>query len=77
MRPDIENRIKEGSIDAHFSAVLREIRPTSVVIGPCRPSDADIARDLAVPADGSAGYVAPQRTPQSSQQEIPADAVYS
>src|SRR5437868_2635780 len=27
VRPDIENRIKEGSIAAHFSAVIREIRP--------------------------------------------------
>ena len=26
VRPDIENRIKEGSIAAHFSAVVREIR---------------------------------------------------
>ncbi len=26
VRPDIENRIKEGSITAHFSAVVREIR---------------------------------------------------
>lgn len=32
VRPDIENRIKEGSIDARFSATVKEIRPTSVVI---------------------------------------------
>src|SRR5438045_7789195 len=34
VRPDIENRIKEGSVAAHFNAAIREIRPTSVVIGP-------------------------------------------
>ena len=34
VRPDIENRIKEGSIAAHFSAVVREIRAGSVVIAP-------------------------------------------
>jgi thioredoxin reductase (NADPH) len=32
VRPDIENRIKEGSIDGRFNALLSEIRPTSVVI---------------------------------------------
>jgi thioredoxin reductase (NADPH) len=32
VRPDIENRIREGSIAARFSAVIAEIRPTSVVI---------------------------------------------
>jgi thioredoxin reductase (NADPH) len=32
VRPDIENRIKEGSIAAHFSARVVEIRPTEVVV---------------------------------------------
>ena len=32
VRPDIENRIKEGSIAAHFEACVVEIRPTAVVI---------------------------------------------
>jgi thioredoxin reductase (NADPH) len=32
VRPDIENRIKEGSIAARFEARVVEIRPTSVVI---------------------------------------------
>ena len=36
VRPDIENRIKEGSIAARFSAQLKEIRPASVVVGPWR-----------------------------------------
>ena len=34
LRPDIDNRIKEGSIAAHFNTRLKEIRPTSVIIGP-------------------------------------------
>ena len=32
VRPDIENRIREGSIAAHFSSCLQEIRPTLVVV---------------------------------------------
>jgi thioredoxin reductase (NADPH) len=32
VRPDIENRIKEGSIPARFNATVSEIRNTSVVI---------------------------------------------
>jgi thioredoxin reductase (NADPH) len=32
VRPDIENRIKEGSVHACFNATLTEIRPTSVVL---------------------------------------------
>src|SRR5262249_19851488 len=74
--PDIENRIKEGSIPAHFSAIVREIRPTSVVLGPCRAFEPAVVADVPVPPDGSAGYVAPRRTGLSHEQEIPADAVY-
>ena len=32
VRPDIENRIQEGSVKARFEATVTEIRPTSVVI---------------------------------------------
>jgi thioredoxin reductase (NADPH) len=32
VRPDIENRIKEGSVAARFGALVTEIRPTSVVL---------------------------------------------
>jgi thioredoxin reductase (NADPH) len=32
VRPDIENRIKEGSIVAKFGRCVKEIRPTSVVL---------------------------------------------
>lgn len=32
VRPDIENRIAEGSIAARFSTLVTEIRPTSIVV---------------------------------------------
>ncbi|MEO6212691.1 MAG: YpdA family putative bacillithiol disulfide reductase [Vicinamibacterales bacterium] len=32
VKPDIENRIKEGSIAARFDTSIREIRPTEVVV---------------------------------------------
>lgn len=32
IRPDIDNRIKEGSVTAHFGARVLEIRPTSAII---------------------------------------------
>ena len=32
VKPDIENRIKEGAIAARFNATVREIRPTEVVV---------------------------------------------
>jgi bacillithiol disulfide reductase len=32
VRPDIDNRIKEGSVEARFNACLTEIRPTSVIV---------------------------------------------
>ncbi len=76
VRPDIENRIKEGSIAAFFSAVVREIRPTSIVVGPCGAMDRAAPRDLEVPADGSAGFAAPRRPGPDAEQEIPAEAVY-
>ena len=34
VRPDIENRIKEGSIATRFGACVKEIRPASIVIAP-------------------------------------------
>ena len=42
VRPDIENRIKEGSIAARFNMCVKEIRPTSIVLvgsGGSRGSD--------------------------------------
>ena len=45
VRPDIENRIKEGSIPARFETTVREIRPTAVVVqgpgGACEEIPAD------------------------------------
>jgi thioredoxin reductase (NADPH) len=32
VKPDIENRVKEGSIQAHFNAQVTEIRPNEVVL---------------------------------------------
>ena len=32
VRPDLENRFKEGSISARFNSIVEEIRPTSLVI---------------------------------------------
>lgn len=32
IRPDLENRIREGSVKAHFNTVVEEIRPASLVL---------------------------------------------
>jgi len=77
VRPDIENRIKEGSVAAHFNAAVREIRPTTVVIGPADAApSAPPPADVVFPADGSAGFSAPVRPALTGELEIPADAVY-
>jgi thioredoxin reductase (NADPH) len=40
VRPDIENRIKEGSIAARFKTTVEEIRPTTLVVrGPEGPEE--------------------------------------
>ena len=46
VRPDIENRIKEGSVAARFNTCVTEIRPTSVVV-----RTAGSERDEELPAD--------------------------
>lgn len=46
MKPDIENRIKEGSIAARFNTCVTDIRPGSVVV---RTGESD--RDEELPAD--------------------------
>ena len=76
VRPDIENRIKEGSIAAHFSAVVRDIRPTSVVIAPASVAPAAVPPEIAFPADGSADFDAPARPAPRGDVEIPTDAVF-
>src|SRR5437879_4661042 len=62
VRPDIENRIKEGSIAARFGHIVKEIRPTSLVLQPC------------VEGRGAAGARAFQAS--GLEEEMPADAVY-
>src|SRR6202790_2084972 len=39
VRPDIENRFKEGSIAAHFNSCVQEIRPSSVIVRHSTSSD--------------------------------------
>jgi len=46
VRPDIENRIKEGSIAARFNTCVKEIRPTSVLVRTEGPD-----QDEELPAD--------------------------
>jgi thioredoxin reductase (NADPH) len=84
VRPDIENRIKEGSIAARFSARLTEIRPTSVIvqgIGATEAADDEAARqrELATDADASrapATTIVPPAGTAPIVAEIAADAVY-
>ena len=76
VRPDIENRIKEGSIAAHFGAVVREIRPTSVLIAPSNGAQSPVPPDVAFPQDGSEDFDAPVRPAPRGELEIPADAVF-
>jgi thioredoxin reductase (NADPH) len=47
VRPDIENRIREGSIAARFGRRVVEIRPTSLLLGPfaCAGESEEIAAD--------------------------------
>ena len=54
VRPDIENRIKEGSIVARFNTCLIEIRPTSVVVSPVEGEHGERAKSAGseeIPAD--------------------------
>jgi len=62
VRPDIENRIKEGSVAARFGWCVKEIRPTSVVI--VSASGLDASGEACGPGESG------------SQEEMPADAVY-
>lgn len=49
MRPDIENRIKEGSIAARFNTCVKEITPASVVVAPNDGDPASVEDEI--PAD--------------------------
>jgi thioredoxin reductase (NADPH) len=84
VRPDIENRIKEGSIGARLGAELVEIRPDGVsvrAVPDAAAADDDTARqrELFADADASAApasaVVAPAAHTRSIE-DIPADAVY-
>jgi thioredoxin reductase (NADPH) len=69
VRPDIENRIKEGSIAARFNACVTAIRPTSVVVrvGSDGSSESRGSSESGEACDsGGSG----------TEEEIPADAVY-
>lgn len=90
VRPDIENRIKEGSIAARFGMCIKEIRPTSVVLQTNVDRDiaaerAQVERETAADRDAAtrssaaavAAAVADSATPSERiVEEIPADAVY-
>ena len=51
VKPDIENRIKEGSITAHFNTRVAEITPTSVVVESASPGFLYSGRQE-IPAEG-------------------------
>ena len=60
VRPDIENRIKEGSVTGRFNTRVVEIRPRTVVVAPA--------------ADGSGSWWR-SGAQDTATEEIPADAV--
>jgi thioredoxin reductase (NADPH) len=70
VRPDIENRIKEGSIAARFNTIVKEIRPTSVILQPCGG-----ARAFPPPLAGNAASFGGGQASEP-EEELPADAVY-
>ncbi len=81
VRPDIENRIKEGSIAARFSSQIVEIRPSSVIIRPVAPEtavddEAARQREIASDADASRAPAVAIAPPPAAVEELPADAVY-
>jgi thioredoxin reductase (NADPH) len=82
VRPDIENRIKAGSIAARFKSRLTEIRPTAVVVQPIQDEasaedEAARQRELFADADASDAPAAVVASPTApAAEEIPADAVY-
>ena len=52
VRPDIENRIKAGSIGARFGTIVKEIRANSIVLARCAPGRAGASdTDEELPAD--------------------------
>jgi len=91
VRPDIENRIKEGSVAARFNACVTAIRPASVIVRSDRSRAAGRLigsgpNDGSVPVGSSAGTDSAESLDaaveacapgdQGVDEEIPADAVY-
>ena len=85
VRPDIENRIKEGSIAARFNARVSEIRSNSVVVetssnAASADDEAARQRELFADADASHAPAVPVASPGAERgpvvDEIGADAVY-
>jgi len=74
VRPDIENRIGEGSIAARFNAEVKEIRPTSVLVTPASPHRGrEPTLDPATRSGSSGGW---SRVELEDVVELPADAVF-
>jgi len=83
VRPDIENRIKEGSIAARLGSAITEIRSTSVIVRrvedeATREDESARQRELFADADASAAPAAAVEAKPAAPlvEEIPADAVY-
>ena len=87
VRPDIENRIKEGSIAARFNTCVTAIRPNSVVVKSTGSSAGRLVgsgpHDEAIVAGGPGPDAASETLPEAcaagdagKEEEIPADAVY-
>ena len=91
VKPDIENRIKEGSIGARFNTCLAEIRPTSIIVRTAtadprgRESTLDPSTSSGSPRAESRGEAEGQRSaagaggwgpPRSKEEELSADAVF-
>jgi thioredoxin reductase (NADPH) len=74
VRPDIENRIKEGSIAARFSARLTEIRPSSVVV--TRVSEVGAVHGPAGDSQPRSQDPRAQTGSGEGDEELPADAVF-
>jgi thioredoxin reductase (NADPH) len=83
VRPDIENRIKEGSIAARFNTCVKEIRPTSVVVtaagssrGATTPEPDARGRESTLEPDTRGRESTLEPEVQKEDAELPADAVF-
>jgi thioredoxin reductase (NADPH) len=74
VRPDIENRIKEGSIAARFGSCIVEIRPTSVVLAPSPDISTDTDAGVPVPADSFAAVADPKPTGRGPESTLESEA---